>query len=555
MIGNGDKVPGRPDCAAFRRMMPNTSKKHILESGTLLLYATLLAVVSYYHEPWFDEAQAWLIARDSSLFDMIWHVMRYEGHTPLWHLALFIPAHLGLPFELGLKTVGFIFAALSAFVFIRYSPFPLAIRLLTPFTYFLFYQYGVISRCYAPFMLVLWIIAAVFPKRNERPLLFSILLALLGGIMAYGMLIAFGIALAWLIEIIQSRRPGMRTFLSKAASVFSDRRLRSIALLGLINVIWPMQDKYTAGLEYGLTIADRIYRLFVAPVGALFLGETDAISAAHFQSVFSIFVALVGVFLIAAYIIWSLHKGIFYYAVLPYAAMTAFMAFVYFSMHHTGIYTLLLLFVFWISFAGTGRPGVPPRKHTFRIFPNFLSAQAAAVKKAGIMGLACFFSLQLYWTVSASKNDILLPYAPYRQLSRFIHKIHIDTYKIFDYYYLSNNRNIYLTADVGALAYFPDNIFYNHNPFHHEKSYALHRRFDDEKLGRILKASGPPDFIFWHKEQLPLYNDLFSLSDYLPVKAFESFYMWKDTLNPDSIIIFMRKDLLSKFPGIAVADD
>jgi len=42
----------------------------------LLLYIFLLCVVSYYHEPWHDEGQAWLIARD----DSIWHLITVTTH-------------------------------------------------------------------------------------------------------------------------------------------------------------------------------------------------------------------------------------------------------------------------------------------------------------------------------------------------------------------------------------------------------------------------------------------------------------------------------------------
>ena len=44
------------------------------------LYAVLVAWLTVHHEPWPDEAQAWLIARDNSFFGMLRQV-HYEGNT------------------------------------------------------------------------------------------------------------------------------------------------------------------------------------------------------------------------------------------------------------------------------------------------------------------------------------------------------------------------------------------------------------------------------------------------------------------------------------------
>lgn len=40
------------------------------------------------HEKWGDEAQAWLLARDTSLSELIFFYASYEGTPVLWHLIL-----------------------------------------------------------------------------------------------------------------------------------------------------------------------------------------------------------------------------------------------------------------------------------------------------------------------------------------------------------------------------------------------------------------------------------------------------------------------------------
>ncbi|MBQ7782588.1 MAG: hypothetical protein IJ368_01325, partial [Oscillospiraceae bacterium] len=79
---------------------------------TYVIFIVLHIFTAFFHEPWYDEAQAWLIARDASYYDILFDIPHYEGHPPLWHLILSIPAKLGLPFEISLSAVMLVFSAL-----------------------------------------------------------------------------------------------------------------------------------------------------------------------------------------------------------------------------------------------------------------------------------------------------------------------------------------------------------------------------------------------------------------------------------------------------------
>ena len=56
---------------------------------TMFLYVILLCIVECFHESWFDEVQAWQIARSASLKEILFEVPHYEGHPQLWHLLLY----------------------------------------------------------------------------------------------------------------------------------------------------------------------------------------------------------------------------------------------------------------------------------------------------------------------------------------------------------------------------------------------------------------------------------------------------------------------------------
>ena len=55
--------------------------------GFFVIYAIVSLAGVITHESWADEAQAWLIARDLNVIEIV-KQMKYEGHSCLWHLIL-----------------------------------------------------------------------------------------------------------------------------------------------------------------------------------------------------------------------------------------------------------------------------------------------------------------------------------------------------------------------------------------------------------------------------------------------------------------------------------
>ena len=138
----------------------------------LVLYCVLHIIISIFHEPWFDEAVAWQISKVANIKDILFEIPHYEGHPPLWHLVLLPFAKLGAPYEFSLSFVSLIFTGLTMYLILFKSPFPRLIKLLLPFNYFMFYQYGVISRPYCMMMLAFVLLAILYKKHNEKPFLY-----------------------------------------------------------------------------------------------------------------------------------------------------------------------------------------------------------------------------------------------------------------------------------------------------------------------------------------------------------------------------------------------
>lgn len=143
----------------------------------LVSYSALLLVLVINHEYWFDEAQAWNIARDNDI-PGIFAMMKYEGHPPLWHLILKIFTSLGCSWNaLGLVSWGIMTGTAAIILFcLSVKPYFQAALLLSSG---MLYTNSVISRVYCVIYLLTAIIALLYPKRKKHPVLFGIAVALL----------------------------------------------------------------------------------------------------------------------------------------------------------------------------------------------------------------------------------------------------------------------------------------------------------------------------------------------------------------------------------------
>ena len=229
------------------------------ENVILALYAVLNIILTIFHEPWYDEAESWLIARDASYFDILFVRPHYEGHPPLWHLILSVPAKLGAPYEPSIKLIQFIFAIIMVYLILFKSPFPKPVRLFLPFTYFFFYQYGVIARPYAMFCVAMFLTAMFWKERDDKPWRVMASMSLMCLSTAYGIVLAGGMAVVWVIKALINER----------LAFFKNRR-RLTAWLGLlilalvlIGMIWPTSDAHAVSQREYLKVGSFPYQLFL----------------------------------------------------------------------------------------------------------------------------------------------------------------------------------------------------------------------------------------------------------------------------------------------------
>ena len=149
----------------------------------LAAYAAVTFVLTIRHEPWADELQAWLIARDSTVPE-IFYAMRWEGHFVPWYLMLRIFAANGGP-VLCMNLLSWAFMAAAGAFFIFRAPFSLPLKALVLCSSGMLFWYPVVARCYAFIPILLFGLAACYPVRMKRPMIYGLLIACLTNTHAY----------------------------------------------------------------------------------------------------------------------------------------------------------------------------------------------------------------------------------------------------------------------------------------------------------------------------------------------------------------------------------
>ncbi len=153
------------------------SRSRIVLICLFAVYAVLTLIGAFNHEIWYDEAQAWCIARDNDIPGIIEQI-QFEGHPPLWFLLLHIFAASGYPVQT-LPFISWIITSVTAALFLWKAPFNNVFKGIVLFSGGFMFYLSVQSRVYCLITLFLVLMAMLYPKRNERPLLWGLLVALM----------------------------------------------------------------------------------------------------------------------------------------------------------------------------------------------------------------------------------------------------------------------------------------------------------------------------------------------------------------------------------------
>ncbi|MBS1772182.1 MAG: hypothetical protein JST82_04935 [Bacteroidetes bacterium] len=168
------------------------------------IYALLVLYGVTNHEPWRDEAQSYLAARDNSISGLF-TFLPSEGHPPLWYLIIMPFVKMGLPYAFQ-NYLAAAFAIGGVFILLFRTSVPFVVKLLVPFSYFFLYEYAVFARDYCLIVFFVSAIIALYPQRFEKPWLFAGSVACLFNTQMLMFTLAVAIALLFIIDAMQQKK-------------------------------------------------------------------------------------------------------------------------------------------------------------------------------------------------------------------------------------------------------------------------------------------------------------------------------------------------------------
>lgn len=136
---------------------------------------------------WRDEYEEYLQARDSDAIFGLKKTMS-QGHAMLWQSCLWVITRFSHN-PIWMKVFHGIIASSFAFVLLFKSPFKIWQSALLLCSYFLLFEYALISRCYAFGVLFFFVFSFLYSKQKKITLQSSIVLFLLANTSVYAMML------------------------------------------------------------------------------------------------------------------------------------------------------------------------------------------------------------------------------------------------------------------------------------------------------------------------------------------------------------------------------
>ena len=382
------------------------NKLRWLDLGVFSGYVVAVFVAVAHHEPWADEAQSWLVARDLPYWKMIFSQMRYENSPGLWQTLLWVAQHVFHAPYSAMNYIGAVLAAAGAGVLIFCAPFPRPVRYLMSSSYYVSYHYAVIARPYV-MLLLFGGLAAIFYRRRA-PIRLALAIALLCGTAVHGAILgaALTVGAGWHVIVKRDWPVGqsLTRYLAAAAIVV-------MAGVILFVIVFPPAD---AGGE-----VSRLYESAHLKTITGMLEETITEPWA------------IGASLLLALAVFTVRREEPIVFVIGVGGLFAFEWLIFSLFQHRGAIVVALIVCLWIAW---------PREQTRNLEPMM-----AALVLSGI------FAIQTVWAVSAWRHDFVAPYSGSKDAAIYLRQVGADHSHMFGFCY----------PVVAVQAYFDHSIFEN----------------------------------------------------------------------------------------------
>ena len=185
--------------------MKKVKKESLIKYAVLGSFCILTLVLALLRAPFWDEANAWMISKSFNLFDLIFHIEKYDGHLFIWHGLIMPFAKFDFFYPYPMYILNWIFCVFALVVFWNKAPFSVLEKSLITFSYPFVWYFGIVARCYSIGILFLFLILSFWKERLKRPYLISLLIILLANTSAMALVGAFSLGLIFLFDLIKER--------------------------------------------------------------------------------------------------------------------------------------------------------------------------------------------------------------------------------------------------------------------------------------------------------------------------------------------------------------
>src|SRR5579872_353891 len=422
----------------------------MLDGAVLVALAALVLYTVSRHEPWADEAQAWLIARDFGWWRMILGELRYEGHPPLWFAILWPAIHF---FHMPYTYLGYLggsIAILGLAVLIFFAPFPRVLRYLIASSFFFVYQYAVIARPYVLMPLLAFGAAYFYRKGVSRILAFGVCTALLIQVSSYAAVIAIALSTVCVMQFSSAWKDISDKDRKRVAAAGA---LIALSLVMVVAVLLPRSDSSLVAQARGITLGRHLQLVLEGLIGSLSN---------------SWLVAIPGLFIAG---VWAYQRGHLLLMVLSVGGTAMVYGFLRGYGHHQGLITIAFVAFLWAAWPDRGQADLVPR-------------DARRLHQAAIVALLFVFGWHCEWSYIAIRSEWAGAYSGARDAAMFLQSVHADQVGCRGYTFWS----------IGVQPYFDHNIFANQGGS--DAAASHHFGFEAENHTQMIFPSelqeGPP---------------------------------------------------------------
>ena len=379
-------------------------KNYIPEITVFFLYVIGQICMMFFHEPGAEEALPWLIARDSTIYEVIFVVPHYEFCPSLWYLVLMPFAKLGTSYELTLNLINLAFTGAAICFILFKAPFKRIIRLLLPFSFFLFYQYGVVNSSFSMMILGFVLLSVIYGKKDLHPVRFGLALIYLSTCGTFSAIIVAGLCIVWIIDKCNVKKLGLGVLVLAYIGFLAYRLLpEEDSLVSLLSK-FPGHDLLT---RIGYSTFGVLSDLFVTNT----FFETGSLIHTTIDRREFIAALLIGFIILCIVIRFAYKKKKLFWFIIPWILFSASATFLNFTRDQIGVLSLFLMLFVWIccqeSYEKFEKKSLIIVENTEKTKPN-LSAKKneSTFRSLLLIALALVVAINLYWSISSCILDI-----------------------------------------------------------------------------------------------------------------------------------------------------